>query len=100
VNDKREWVDFRAVKAAVTIQMVLDHYGVTGLQQASGELRGPCPIHRGAKASRHLSVNLSKGAFKCFASICGARGNVLDLSRRWRIARCEMPRSSSANGSR
>ncbi len=73
------WVDFKAVKAAVTVEMVLDHYGVTGLQRAGGELRGPCPIHRSAKTSRHLSVNLSKGAFKCFASSCGARGNVLDF---------------------
>lgn len=76
---KREWVDFKAVKAAVTIEMVLDHYGVRNLKRVGVELRGPCPIHRGTKTSKHLSINPSKNAFKCFASTCGARGNVLDF---------------------
>jgi hypothetical protein len=79
LDDKKEWVDFKAVKAAVTIEMVLDHYGVTNLKRVGGELRGPCPIHRGTKSSKHLSVNPAKGAFRCFASSCGARGNVLDF---------------------
>ena len=74
----KEWVDFQTVKTAVTIQMVLDHYGITGLKQVGQELRGKCPIHQGSD-KKHLSVSLSKNAFKCFSSQCGAHGNILDF---------------------
>lgn len=76
---KKDWIDFQAVKAAVTMQMVLDHYGVKGLKRSGDDLRGPCPIHRGNINTKHLSVNPGKNAFKCFATSCGARGNVLDF---------------------
>jgi len=76
---KKDWVDFKAIKEAVTMQMVLDYYKVSGLRYVGGDLRGPCPIHRGGTGSKHLSVNLSKNAFTCFSSACGARGNVLDF---------------------
>jgi DNA primase len=74
-----EWVDFREIKAAVTIQMVLEHYGLSGMKRIGHELRGPCPIHRGSTKSKHFSVNTTKNAFKCFFDKCGARGNVLDF---------------------
>jgi hypothetical protein len=73
-----EWVDFNAVKAAVTIQMVLDHYGLGGWQRSGSELRGRCPMHRGGKP-RQFTVNVDKNVFKCFFRNCGARGNVLDF---------------------
>ena len=73
------WVDFKAIKAAVTMQMVLDHYKVLGLKRVGDELRGPCPIHKGATNTKDLSVNLTKNAFKCFSDACKARGNVLDF---------------------
>lgn len=76
---KTEWVDFKNVKEAVNMQMVLDHYGVKGLIKSGDELRGPCPIHKGSKKSKNFTVNTRKNAFKCFSSDCGARGNVLDL---------------------
>lgn len=72
-----EWVDFRIVKAAVTMQMVLDHYGVT-LKKSGHELRGKCPIHRGSN-TKHFTVNVSKNVFKCFFAQCDAHGNVLDF---------------------
>lgn len=75
----KEWVDFKAVKAAVTMQMVLDHYGITGLKQSGDELRGACPIHKGAAGSRQFTVNLTKNAFQCFFDGCKERGNVLDF---------------------
>jgi len=74
---KVQWVDFRAVKAAVSFQMVLDHYGLTnGLRKSGSELRGKCPIHHG-DGGRTFHVNIGKGAFNCFS--CHARGNVLDF---------------------
>lgn len=72
-----DWVDFRIIKAAVTMQMVLDRYGVT-LKKSSHELRGKCPIHHGSK-NKHFSVNVSKNVFKCFFAQCDAHGNVLDF---------------------
>ena len=77
--NKTEWVDFKAIKEAVSMQMVLDHYGVSGLQRVGEDLRGACPIHKGAPSSKHLSVNLTKNAFKCFSSNCGEHGNILDF---------------------
>jgi CHC2 zinc finger len=76
---KNEWVDFKALKEAVTMQMVLDHYGIRNLRKSGDELRGPCPLHNGSARSKNFSVNTSKNAFKCFAADCGARGNVLDF---------------------
>src|SRR5690348_4468604 len=74
--DDKTFVDFRAVKAAVTMQMALDHYGVNWLRKRGDELRGRCPIHQG-EGQNTFHVSLAKGAFHCFS--CQARGNVLDF---------------------
>lgn len=74
-----EWVDFKKVKEAVDMQRALDHYGIKGLTKNGDELRGPCPIHKGASRSKNFTVNVRKNAFKCFLESCEARGNVLDF---------------------
>jgi hypothetical protein len=74
---EREWVDFRVIKAAVTMQMVLGQYGIS-LKQSGQELRGKCPIHRGSN-NKHFTANVSKNVFKCFFAECGAHGNILDF---------------------
>ena len=72
-----EWVDFRAVKAAVNLAEVLRGYGVDWLRsRRPGQLQGRCPIHRGGRMDA-FHVSLSKNAFQCFA--CQAQGNVLDF---------------------
>jgi DNA primase len=73
---EKDWVDFRLVKQAVSMQMVLDHYGINGLRKNGNELRGRCPIHKG-DGSGTFHANVSKNVFHCFS--CKARGNVLDL---------------------
>lgn len=70
------WVDFRAVKAAVTMQLVLEHYQINWLRKRDDELRGRCPIHKGEGQST-FHVSLIKNVFHCFS--CKARGNVLDF---------------------
>jgi DNA primase len=70
------WVDFKAIKAAVSITAVLDRYGVSGLRKHGAELRGKCPIHKGDGAEA-FHVNTEKNAFHCFS--CNAKGNVLDF---------------------
>jgi DNA primase len=70
------WVDFKAVKAVVGIQAVLDRYQINWLRKSKDELRGRCPIHQG-DGENAFHVNLTKNAFNCFS--CKARGNVLDF---------------------
>jgi DNA primase len=70
------WVDFKAIKAAVTMEMVLSRYGVNWLRKKDDELRGRCPIHQGEGQST-FHVSLGKNVFHCFS--CKARGNVLDF---------------------
>lgn len=73
---QENWVDFRAIKAAVTMDMVLARYEVNWLRKSGDELRGKCPIHKGeGQSTFHVSV--PKNAFHCFS--CKARGNVLDF---------------------
>jgi DNA primase len=73
---KDNWVDFKAVKATVTLEMALDHYAVNWLRRKGDELRGRCPIHQG-DGEDAFHANLEKNAFHCFS--CKARGNVLDF---------------------
>jgi hypothetical protein len=79
MEQKKDWVDFKLVKAAVNMQAVLDHYNVGSLKRVGEELRGKCPIHRGEGNKKHFTVNVAKNAFKCFFQQCGAHGNVLDF---------------------
>ena len=76
MEPEKQWVDFRVVKDAVTMEMVLDHYGVNWLRKKGAELVGRCPIHEG-EGERTFHVNVDKNAFNCFS--CHKRGNVLDF---------------------
>jgi DNA primase len=79
------WVDFRVVKQAVTMHMILDHYSINWLRKSGKEFRGRCPIHHRSgetpatekKGSASFHVNDGKNAFNCFS--CKAHGNVLDF---------------------
>jgi DNA primase len=72
----QDWVDFAAVKRAVSLEAVLRYYQVPGLRRHHAQLQGCCPIHRGQRDDS-FRVHLAKNAFQCFA--CQARGNVLDF---------------------
>src|SRR5438132_13095830 len=69
------WVNFKAVKAAVGLEPLLDRYQIK-LRKIGNELRGKCPLHQG-DGSNTFHVNVMKNAFHCFS--CKARGNVLDF---------------------
>jgi DNA primase len=71
------WVDFRAVKEAVTMRLLFEHYGLDlDKYKAIGDERKlSCPLCDGK--SRSLTVNIVKQNFQCFS--CKARGNVLDF---------------------
>ena len=71
------WVNYRELKEAVSIEDVLDHYGLLSNMTRKGDtLEGSCPIH-GGSSPRQFRVSLRKNVFHCFS--CDAGGNVLDF---------------------
>ena len=78
---KSSFVDFKAVKAAITMEQVLEHYGLLDRFKRSGDsLNGPCPIHKGSNPTQ-FRVSISKNIWNCF-SACKHGGNVLDFIAR------------------
>lgn len=71
-----DWVDFGAVKRAVSLETVLGHYQVPGLRKRAEQLTGPCPLHGGQRQDS-FRVSRAKNVFHCFA--CQAGGTVLDF---------------------
>ena len=72
------YVDFKAVKATVTMLQILDHYNLTERFKRSGDnLSGPCPIHCGENP-KHFRVSLQKNCWNCFGN-CKHGGNILDF---------------------
>jgi DNA primase len=74
------WVDYRHIKASVTIEQVLGHYGVELRVVGSQKLAGPCPLtsHGGDRSNRNaFHVDTERNIFNCFTH-CGG-GNVLDF---------------------
>lgn len=82
----RAWVDFDAVKAAVSMSALLDRLEITGkLKAQNGRLVGKCPFHKGTNP-RQFSVSVAdgKGLFHCFAPNCGAKGaGPIDFVAQW-----------------
>ncbi len=78
---KSSFVDFKAVKAAIHIEQVLQHYGLSDRFKKSGDsLSGPCPIHKGNNPTQ-FRVSISKNIWNCFSE-CKHGGNVLDFIAR------------------
>jgi DNA primase len=75
------FVDFRAVKMAVSMEQVLARYGVLDqFKRGRDSLTGPCPIHKGTNPTQ-FRVSLSKNCWNCFSQ-CHCGGNVLDFVAR------------------
>ncbi len=73
-----EWVDFAELKGRVSLEDILQHYGLLeGLKPLKGgeELVGLCPFHPERRGSFHVST--TKNAWNCFG--CHRHGNILDL---------------------
>jgi len=76
-----QFVDFKVVKSAVTMEQVLEHYCLLDSLNRSGDsLSGPCPIHGGTNPTQ-FRVSLSKNCWNCFSD-CKGGGNVLDFVAR------------------
>src|SRR5437867_3040169 len=78
---KKPFVDFRAIRARVTMDQVLDHYGVLDtFKRSRNRLSGPCPIHGGSNPTQ-FRVDTDKNLWNCFSE-CKNGGNVLDFIAR------------------
>jgi DNA primase len=77
-KEKKPFVDFRAIRARITMEQVLRHYGVLGAFKRTGNrLSGPCPIHNGSNPTQ-FRVDTEKNLWHCFSD-CKSGGNVLDF---------------------
>jgi DNA primase len=80
-----EWVDFKSVKAKVSMETVLSHYDVRLRRVGADEFRGRCPLpaHSSAKSNDSFSVSFTRNAWSCQSASCIAArsgrvgGNVL-----------------------
>ena len=78
---KSSFIDFKIVKAALSMEAVLEHYALKDSFKRSGDsLSGPCPIHQGSNPTQ-FRVSVSKNIWNCFGE-CKHGGNVLDFIAR------------------
>lgn len=67
-------INFRLAKQAITMQMLLDRYQITGLRKSGDERVGECPICH-AQGKRQFKANLLRNVFRCF--VCNAQGDII-----------------------
>ncbi len=77
-KSRKPFVDFRAIRERLTMEQVLEHYGVLHTFKRTGNrLSGPCPIHHGSNPSQ-FRVDTEKQLWNCFSE-CKHGGNTLDF---------------------
>jgi len=75
---KTKFVDFKAIKAAITMEQLLGHYNILDQFKRTGDsLNGPCPIHKGSNPTQ-FRVSTTKNIWNCFSD-CEHGGNTLDF---------------------
>ena len=75
---KSSLLDFKAIKGAMTMEQLLQHYGLLdGFTRSGDSLSGPCPIHKGSNPTQ-FRVSISKNIWNCFSD-CKRGGNALDF---------------------
>ena len=72
---RHRWVDYRAVKADVSMEMVLATYGIQLHRLDHVYLRGRCPLptHQSKTSLQSFIVNIEKNAWACHSESCVAR---------------------------
>ena len=72
------WIDFRDIRARVSLEdVLLRFYGLNNLKRDGDKLIGPCPVH-GGDSPRAFHCDTRKGVWHCFTK-CQGGGNQLDL---------------------
>jgi DNA primase len=76
---KRRPIDLRALRGRIQPVQVLDLFDVHHWKEASGEVRGPCPVHGShSDQSRSFACN----AEVCYCQSCKFRGDAVALYAR------------------
>lgn len=86
----KDWVSFDEIKKTVTLEMVLNRYGLQLRRAGEAVLRGKCPLpsHSSEESKESFIATLNKGtsgAWSCHSTSCAAArggrkgGNVLDF---------------------
>ena len=75
-------IDFRQLRADVTMAQVLELLEFVVLERSGDQVRGEGPLHERSERGKHrtFSAHLGRHMFRCFK--CGASGNHLDLLAR------------------
>jgi DNA primase len=81
------FIDFRLVKERVSIETVLDHYGIRLRRINQNSLRGKCPLptHSSKESKESFCVNTDKNIWACQSSSCSSArqnkkgGNIIDF---------------------
>jgi len=84
---QKKWVDFKAVKAAVSMEAVLKRYGVKVYRANKDHVRGKCPLpsHTSTESKLSFVANITKNVWSCKSASCvdgregKTGGNVLDF---------------------
>ena len=82
-----EWIDFKSVKAKISMETVLSHYDVRLRRIGVDEFRGKCPLptHSSARSNDSFSVSFARNAWSCQSASCIAAragrvgGNIFDF---------------------
>jgi DNA primase len=67
-----QWVDFKSVKARVSMETILSHYDVRLRQVGVDECRGKCPLptHSSSRSNDSFSVRFTRNAWSCQSASC------------------------------
>jgi len=72
------WVNYRELKATVSIVSILEHYGLLStLKQKGDAYEGCCPIHKGDSPTQ-FRVSVRKNCWNCFSDSHDG-GNIIDF---------------------
>ena len=88
IHNMENWVDFKLVKEAVSMEQILAHYGISLRRVSPSSLRGLCPLptHGSKDSKQSFTVNTAKNVWSCLSSSCVAArggmkgGNLLDFT--------------------
>jgi DNA primase len=69
-------MELEKIKQKLSIEEVLNYYGISNLKRTGNSLYGPCPVH-GGDNPRAFNVSIDKNLWNCFTH-CGG-GSVIDL---------------------
>ena len=81
MTEIKKFIGFDRLKQTVTIEQVLERYGLLERLHRSGDsLSGPCPIHQGHNPTQ-FRVSVSRSCWICFGD-CQCGGSIVDFVSR------------------